>query len=96
MADYVNSGQINVKIQNTSGTAISGVNVNVVSTKVGVSSPPSKLTNGSGAADFSSLEDATYTVTPTKNGCIFVPLSASVTISDGNSKDQPFSATCNS
>ena len=44
----------------------------------------------------SGLANGTYTVTPTKSGCTFSPLSLSVTVSGANVTGQNFTASCSS
>jgi Bacterial pre-peptidase C-terminal domain len=52
------------------------------------------LSDASNNYSISGLANGTYTVTPTKSGCTFSPLSLSVTVSGANVTGQNFTASC--
>ncbi len=56
----------------------------------------SATSDGSNNYTITGLANGTYTVTPTKSGCTFSPVSLSVTISGANVTGQNFTATCGS
>jgi hypothetical protein len=71
-------------ISGNAGTASATVSTGAVSTTA----------DASGNYTLSGLANGTYTVTPSKSGCTFSPVNASVTVSGANVTGRNFTATC--
>jgi hypothetical protein len=73
------------------GSGVSDVTMNL-------SGPVSAMvvTDAAGVYRFSGLEEGTYTVTPSKSGCDFVPSSLTVSVPSSEVVNQNFRGRCNS
>lgn len=76
--------KVSGRVSNSNGTAISGVTVQLDA------GGPTMLTNSAGYFTFTNVADGTHTLTPSKSGLAFTPISRTVNVSGADISGQNF------